>query len=100
MTLTGPSLDDVLLDTPGRCAGAQWLCIIDPFGERKRREEGGDRPTRAMPISVDPLGERLISAGAAPEDWLDRRGQWVLNLIIGNVSILENSIPSRKQQDM
>lgn len=32
MTLTGPSVGDVLLDTPGWCAGARWLCIIDPFG--------------------------------------------------------------------
>lgn len=38
MTLKGPSLDDVMLDTPGQCA------VIQPISA----------PTRAMPISVDP----------------------------------------------
>lgn len=38
MTLKGPSLDDVMLDTPGRCA------VIQPISA----------PTRAMPISVGP----------------------------------------------
>lgn len=54
-------------------------------------------PTHATSISVDPLGERPISAEAAPEVWLDRRGQCSLNLIIGTVIIPENWIPSRKR---
>lgn len=58
MTLTGLTVGDVLLDTPGRRAGAQWLCIIDPFGVN-------ECPTCAMSISVGPLGERPILA----EDW-------------------------------
>lgn len=57
--------DDVLLDTPGRCARARWLCIIDQFGVNKYL-------TRAMPISVGPLGEPIL-AEAALEDWHDRR---------------------------
>lgn len=74
-------MGDVLLDTTGRCA----------VGCASSTHLGVNKcPNHAMPISVDPLGERPILAEAAPEDWLDRRDQCALNLIIGNVIIPKN----------
>lgn len=56
---------DVLLDTPG----------LEPDGCTSLTHLGvNECPTHAMPISVDPLGERTILAEAAPEDWLDTVG--------------------------
>ncbi len=88
MTLTGPSVGDVLLDTPGRCAGARRLCIIEP-------SEGEWMPKpHAMPISVDPLGERPISAEAAPEVWLDRRASVHWTLLYALSSTQKTEFPS------
>lgn len=74
MTLTGLSRDDVLLDTPGQCTGAQWLCIIDPFGG----EGVTVRPTPCPSLWTHWV--RNPSQLAAPGDWLDRRAsvRWTL----------------------
>lgn len=48
--------------------------VLEPDGCASSTHLGvNECPTHAMPISVDPLGERPIVAEAAPEDWLDRR---------------------------